>query len=240
MTDPGIWRKLPSLEDCDVFGKKVLIRLDLNAPLRSGKILNDARLRACLPTVKRIAQAGGRVMLLSHLGRPEPSGEFQPEYSLAPIAGWLQSQLGYPVPLSVGWMDNPPDVSPGQIVMLENVRFYPGEAENDPELGQRMAQLCDLVVMEAFAVSHRANASTETLLREAPQSCAGPQLLQELQAMELLTDEKAQPAHGHGDRRRQGLRQAGAAAAPDRGVRQGCGGRGHGQHFSGGTGPRHR
>lgn len=192
MTDPGIWRKLPSLEGCDVFGKKVLIRLDLNAPLRGGKILNDARLRACLPTVKRIAQAGGRVMLLSHLGRPEPSGEFQPEYSLAPIAGWLQGQLGYPVPLSVGWLDNPPDVSPGQIVMLENVRFYPGEAENDPELGRRMAGLCDLVVMEAFAVSHRANASTETLLREAPQSCAGPQLLQELQAMELLSGEKAQ------------------------------------------------
>ena len=185
--------QLPQLDKADIAGKRVLVRLDLNVPIRDGKILNDARLRACLPTVEMIAQKGGCALLLSHLGRPIPGVANQPEWSLAPIAGWFQAQLRRPIPLASNWLNSPPRVEAGQIVVLENVRFCTGEVENDPKLAQKMAELCDLLVFDAFAVSHRDNASISGLIEVALNVCAGPMLMSEVATIQKLTGSIKRP-----------------------------------------------
>lgn len=178
----------------DLEGKKVLLRLDLNVPIRDGKIFNDARLRASLTVVRSLMRRGAQVMILSHLGRPGASPEEHARYSLAPIADWLQHNLQTPVPLCKDWYPTPPGgIASGEIVLLENVRFHPEETANGEALGRYFGSICDLYVMDAFAVCHRANASTEAVIRHAPEVCAGPLLLEEMEAVGQLMDSARSP-----------------------------------------------
>ncbi len=169
------------MSDLDLSNQRVLIREDLNVPISKGHITSDARIRMALPTLQAALKAGARVMLLSHLGRPE-EGFFDEEYSLAPIAASLSSLLDMEVLLVRNWLDGV-DVAPGQMVLCENVRFNRGEKANDPELSKQIASLCDIFVMDAFATAHRAEASTCGVIAYAPLACAGPLLAQELDAL---------------------------------------------------------
>lgn len=177
----------------DIFcqNKRVLIRLDLNVPLKDGVITSDARIVAALPTIKMALQGGAAVILLSHLGRPT---EGQPEavYSLAPVATRLSELLEMPVPLATDWLSGV-EVSSGQIVLCENVRFQKGENANDPALSKKIAALCDIFVMDAFATAHRAQASTEGVIHFAQQACAGPLLVGELSALVRVTKKPERP-----------------------------------------------
>ena len=146
------------MTDLDLAGKRVLIREDLNVPLADGKVTSDGRIRAALPTIQHALDAGARVMVMSHLGRPT-EGEFDDEFSLAPVAARLSELLGLKVRLVRDWLDGV-DAAPGEVVLCENVRFNAGEKKNDPALSKRMAALCDVFVMDAFGTSHRAQAST--------------------------------------------------------------------------------
>ena len=173
----------------DLAGKRVLIREDLNVPLKDGRVTSDARIRASLPTIRAAADAGARVMLLSHLGRPE-EGKPEPRYSLAPVAAHLGELLGRPVRLVEDWLDGV-DLEDGDVVLCENVRFNAGEGKNDEALAKRMAALCDVFVMDAFGTAHRAQASTHGVARYAPVACAGPLLAAELDALhKALADPK--------------------------------------------------
>ena len=163
-------------------GRRVLIREDLNAPITNGRITSTKRLDAALPTIRAAMQAGAQVMLMSHLGRPT-AGEFDSRFSLAPIADYLTRALGFNTPLCADYLTNPPRISSGEVVLLENVRFNRGETENDNTLARQYAALCDVFVMDAFATAHRAHASTEGVARHAPIACAGPLLTAELQAL---------------------------------------------------------
>lgn len=165
----------------DLTGKRVLIREDLNVPVKNGVITSDARLRASLPTIKQALAQGAGVIVCSHLGRPV-EGEPKEEQSLAPVAQYLSDALGQPVRLIKDYLDGV-DVAVGEVVLLENVRFNHGEKKNNPELAQKYANLCDLFVMDAFGTAHRAEASTEGVARFAPIACAGPLLSAELDAL---------------------------------------------------------
>jgi phosphoglycerate kinase len=178
------------MEDLDLAGKRVLIREDLNVPVSDGQIRSDARIRAALPTLQRALERGAAVMVLSHLGRPEEGG-FSEDASLAPVAERLAELLGQAVRLERDWLDGVL-VSPGELVLCENVRFAVGEKRNDPALAKRMAALCDVFVMDAFGTAHRAQASTEGVIRAAPVACAGPLLARELEALQrsLLAPER--------------------------------------------------
>lgn len=169
------------MSDLDLANQRVLIREDLNVPMLKGQITNDTRIRMAIPTLKAALKAGARVMLLTHLGRPE-EGFFDEEYSLAPIATRLSELLEIKVPLARDWLSGV-EVAPGQIVLCENVRFNRGEKANDPELSKQMASLCDIFVMDAFATAHRAEASTCGVIEFAPLACAGPLLAEELNAL---------------------------------------------------------
>lgn len=169
------------MSDLDLNNQRVLIREDLNVPIVKGQITSDTRIRMALPTLQAALKAGARVMLLSHLGRPE-EGFFDEEHSLAPVAACLSSLLGREVPLIRDWLTGV-DITPGQIVLCENVRFNRGEKANDPELSKQIARLCDVFVMDAFATAHRAEASTCGVIEYAPLACAGPLLAEELQAL---------------------------------------------------------
>ncbi|MDY6830126.1 MAG: phosphoglycerate kinase [Pseudomonadota bacterium] len=169
------------MEEFDLKGKRVLIREDLNVPVKNGKVTSDARLLAALPTLRQALDAGAAVLVMSHLGRPK-EGEYDPELSMAPVADRLGELLGRPVPLEKDWLEGV-QVEPGQLVLLENVRFLPGEKANDPDLSEKMARLCDLYVMDAFGTAHRAQASTHGVGLKAPQVCAGPLLSAELDAL---------------------------------------------------------
>lgn len=169
------------MEDLDLAGKRVLIREDLNVPLAGGQVASDARIRAALPTLRLALDRGAAVMVLSHLGRPD-EGVFSSEASLAPVAQRLEELIGRQVRLERDWLSGVA-VSPGELVLCENVRFAPGEKRNDPELAKRMAALCDIFVMDAFGTAHRAQASTEGVIRAAPVACAGPLLVRELDAL---------------------------------------------------------
>ena len=171
-----------SMTDLDIKEKRVLIREDLNVPIKNGQITSDARLVAALPTLRHAIAQGARVMVLSHLGRPE-EGIMTPEDSLAPVAERLSSLLGTPVSFVSDYLDGL-DVAPGQIVLCENVRYNVGEKKNNESLGKKYAALCDVFVMDAFATAHRAQASTHAVAKFAPVACAGPLLTQELQALE--------------------------------------------------------
>ncbi|RDB42562.1 phosphoglycerate kinase [Halomonas sp. DQ26W] len=171
------------MTDLDLSGQRVLIREDLNVPVKHGKVSSDARLRACLPTIEAARDAGAKVMLMSHLGRPT-EGEPAEEFSLAPVAEHLGQLLGRPVTLIKGYLDASLDLADGEVVLLENVRFNAGEKGDDESLSRQYAELCDIFVMDAFGTAHRAQASTHGVARFAPQACAGPLLAAELDALE--------------------------------------------------------
>ncbi|MDD5228031.1 MAG: phosphoglycerate kinase [Methylococcales bacterium] len=176
--------------DLDLAGKRVLIREDLNVPVKNGKVTSDARIQASLPTIEFALNAGAAVMLMSHIGRPT-EGEYNSEYSLQPVAEHLATLLNKPVRLEKDWLDRI-EVNAGEVVLCENVRFNVGEGKNNDELGKKMAALCDIFVMDAFGTAHRAQASTHAIAKFAPISCAGPLLASELDALgrALETPEK--------------------------------------------------
>ena len=177
--------------DQDLEGMRVLIRQDLNVPVHAGQVASDARIRASLPTIESALNAGGRVMLMSHLGRPT-EGQFDAQYSLAPVADHLTKLLGLKVRLCVDWLDGI-DLSSADVVLCENVRFNVGELANDSELSQRIADNCDIFVMDAFGTAHRAHASTHGVAQFAPVACAGPLLVAELEALHRALDNPARP-----------------------------------------------
>ncbi len=179
------------MRDVDLANRRVLVREDLNVPLSGGEIANDARIRAALPTLRFALDQGASVIVVSHLGRPR-EGAFDAAYSLAPVARALSAALGVPVPLAASpeRLDPP---APGHCAMLENIRFQTGETANDEGLGRRLAALCDVFVMDAFAAAHRAHASTHAVARFAPLACAGPLLESELAALRRILDRPAPP-----------------------------------------------
>lgn len=170
-----------SMTDLDLAGKRVIIREDLNVPLKDGVITNAERIQRALPTLRTALDAGAAVLVMSHLGRPE-EGSYDEAYSLAPVASALSQALGCDVPLIKDWLSGV-DIAPGQIALLENVRFNAGEKKNDAHLAQKMANLGDVFVMDAFATAHRAQASTTGIAEYAPLACAGPLLQAELTAL---------------------------------------------------------
>jgi phosphoglycerate kinase len=179
------------MTELDLAGKRVLVREDLNVPLKDGVVSSDARIRAALPTIKRALAAGARVILMSHLGRPV-EGQFSDEYSMAPVASHLSNLLGSPVKPVADWRDGV-DVAPGEVALLENVRFNVGEKADDEVLAKQYANLCDVFVMDAFGTAHRAQASTHGVARFAPVACAGPLLAGELSALEKALADPARP-----------------------------------------------
>jgi len=180
------------MTDLDLAGKRVLIREDLNVPVKDGKVTSDARIRASLPTIKHAMEAGAKVMLMSHLGRPT-EGEPADEFSLAPVAAHLGGLLGKDVKLVADYLDNAPELADGDVVLLENVRFNVGEKKNNEDLSKKYAALCDVYVMDAFGTAHRAQASTHGAGQFAPTACAGPLLANELDALGKALDNPARP-----------------------------------------------
>ncbi|MEP0074055.1 MAG: phosphoglycerate kinase [Marinomonas sp.] len=180
-----------NMKDVDLTNKRVLIREDLNVPVKDGKVMSDARIRAALPTIKLALEAGAKVMVMSHLGRPT-EGQYEEEFSLQPVAAYLSDLLGQDVPLVKDWLDGV-DVEAGQLVLVENVRFNVGEKKDDEALSKKMAALCDVYVMDAFGTAHRAHASTHGVAKFAPIACAGPLLAAELDALGKALDNPARP-----------------------------------------------
>ena len=179
------------MEDLALAGKRVLIREDLNVPVADGRVTSDARLRAAVPTIRSAAASGARVLVMSHLGRPK-EGERDPALSLAPVAKALSALLGQAVRLHDGELEAA-SAEPGEVVLLENVRFLKGEKKDDPALAARMAALCDVFVMDAFGTAHRAEASTHGVALAAPIACAGPLLAAELDALEHALEKPKRP-----------------------------------------------
>ncbi|UJF22882.1 phosphoglycerate kinase [Shewanella sp. OMA3-2] len=180
-----------NMVDLDLQNKRVLIREDLNVPVKDGVVTSDARLRAALPTIKLALEKGAAVMVMSHLGRPT-EGEFNPEFSLQPVVDYLVNALNCPVSLANDYL-NGVDAKAGEVVVFENVRFNVGEGKNDQALAKKMAALCDVYVMDAFGTAHRAQASTHGVGLFAPIACAGPLLAQELDALAKAMDNPARP-----------------------------------------------
>jgi phosphoglycerate kinase len=181
---------LLKMTDQNLTHQRVLIREDFNVPLQDGKITNNARILAALPTIKLALEANAKVILLSHLGRPE-EGQYQEEFSLKPVAEELSRLLNHPVILQKDWLKGV-SVAPGEIVLCENVRFNRGEKKNDEILAKQIAALCDIFVMDAFGTAHRAEASTYGVAKFAKIACAGPLLIAELAALEKAL---LQPKH---------------------------------------------
>ena len=177
--------------DLDLSGKRVLIRQDLNVPVKNGKVTSDIRIQASVPTIEKALAAGAAVMLLSHLGRPV-EGQYDEASSLQPVAERLSTLLGKPVRLEKDWLDGIV-IAPGEVVLCENVRFNAGEEKNSDELGKKMAALCDVFVMDAFGTAHRAQASTHSVAKFAPVVCAGPLLASELDALGKALETPAKP-----------------------------------------------
>ncbi|CAH0992916.1 Phosphoglycerate kinase [Sinobacterium norvegicum] len=173
------------MSDLDLAGKRVLIREDLNVPIKDGVVSSDARLRAALPTIKLALEAGAKVIVMSHLGRPVEGGsdEENADYTLAPVANYLTAALGDDVPLVSDYLAADVAVEAGQMVLLENVRFNKGEKKDDETLARAYASLCDVFVMDAFGTAHRAQASTHGVAKFAPVACAGPLLAAELDSL---------------------------------------------------------
>ncbi len=179
------------MSDLDLAGKRVLIREDLNVPVKDGKVTSDIRIRASLPAMEQALKAGARVMVMSHLGRPK-EGEYDETASLRPVAERLGELLGRPVRLVKDWIDGV-DVAPGELVLCENVRFNKGEGKDNEELARKMAALCDVYVMDAFGTAHRAQVSTHGVAKYAPIACAGPLLAEELEALGKALESPARP-----------------------------------------------
>ena len=180
-----------SMHDVELGGRRVLIREDLNVPVRDGVVTSDARIRAALPTIEAALEAGAAVLLMSHLGRPV-EGQPSSEHSLLPVAQHLATLLQRDVPLIRDWIDGV-DVAPGEVVLLENVRFLEGEKADDEGLARKMAALCDVYVMDAFGTAHRAQASTHGVAKHAPTACAGPLLTAELVALDKALSKPERP-----------------------------------------------
>ncbi len=179
------------MSDLDLRGKRVLIREDLNVPIENGHITSTQRLDASLPTIKAARDAGAKVMVLSHLGRPK-EGQFDAESSLAPVAKWLGDKLGQPVRLVADYLDGV-EVADGEVVVLENCRMNVGEGKDDEALSKKYAALCDIFVMDAFGTAHRAQASTHGVIKYAPIAAAGPLLSAELDALGKALEQPAHP-----------------------------------------------
>ncbi|MEH6590325.1 MAG: phosphoglycerate kinase [Halioglobus sp.] len=179
------------MTDMDLSGQRVLIREDLNVPVKDGAVSSDARIRAALPTIKMAIANGARVILMSHLGRPI-EGEFDAQFSLAVVADHLSGLLNQQVRLISDWRTGVA-LESGEVVLLENVRFNEGEKSDDEDLAKAYAQLCDIFVMDAFGTAHRAQASTHGVARFAPKACAGPLLAGELLALEQALSNPARP-----------------------------------------------
>jgi phosphoglycerate kinase len=179
------------MADLDLSGKRVLIRQDLNVPVKNGKVTSDIRIQASVPTIQQALEKGAAVMLMSHLGRPE-EGVYDEASSLKPVAERLSELLGKPVRLEKDWIDGV-EIQPGEVVLCENVRFNAGEGKNKDELGQKMAALCDVFVMDAFGTAHRAQASTHSVAKFAKVACAGPLLASELDALGKALETPAKP-----------------------------------------------
>jgi len=179
------------MEDLDLAGKRVMIREDFNVPVSAGRVTSDARILAALPTIRMALDKGAAVLLLSHLGRPV-EGQYDPQFSLRPVADRLSELLGLEVRLQQDWLGGV-ELQPGEVVLCENVRFNPGEKENDNGLAVSMAGMCDVFVMDAFGTAHRAQASTEGVIRRAPLACAGPLLSRELDALHKALQEPLRP-----------------------------------------------
>jgi len=180
------------LTDLDLAGKRVLIRSDLNVPVKNGKVTSDARITASLPTFEHCLKAGAKVMVMSHLGRPE-EGLYSEENSLAPVAADLGAKLGREVRLLKDYLETAPEVADGELVLLENVRFNKGEKKDDEALSKHYAALCDVYVMDAFGTAHRAQASTHGAGKFAPAACAGLLLAEELDALQKALAEPKRP-----------------------------------------------
>ena len=179
------------MTDLALKDQRVLIREDLNVPVKDGVVTSDARLRASLPTIKLALEAGAKVMVMSHLGRPT-EGEYNSEFSLQPVVDYLAAALNYPVRLVSDYLDGV-EVNAGELVIFENIRFNVGEKKNDDQLSQKLAALCDIYVMDAFGTAHRAQASTHGVAKFAPVACAGPLLAGELDALAKALDKPARP-----------------------------------------------
>lgn len=183
--------KLIHMSDLDLKGKRVLIREDLNVPIKDGMITSDQRLQAALPTLTAALKAGAAVIVLSHLGRPD-EGKPDNKFSLAPVADYLAKHLDYPVRFSTDYL-NGVSVNPGELVLCENVRFNPGEKADDKALAEKLANLCDIFVMDAFGTAHRAQASTCGVAKYAPVAAAGPLLVRELDALQHVFQAPEKP-----------------------------------------------
>jgi phosphoglycerate kinase len=179
------------MSELELAGKRVLIREDLNVPIKDGKVTSDARLRAAIPTIKLAVDAGAKVMVMSHLGRPT-EGLFEEEYSLLPVVNYLQNALSCPVRLEKEYLQGL-EINAGEVVILENVRFNKGEKNDDEVLAKQYAALCDIYVMDAFGTAHRAQASTHGVGVHAPVACAGPLLAGELDALGKALSNPARP-----------------------------------------------
>ena len=190
-------KTIKRMQELNLEGKRVLIREDLNVPVKDGKVGNDTRIVAALPTIKQAMEAGARVIVMSHLGRPEEGKAIaeQPESSLQPVAAHLQSLLGSPVRLVADYIGNPDSATPAddEVVLLENVRVNVGEKKDDETLAKQYAALCDVFVMDAFGTAHRAQASTHGVAKFAGQACAGPLLSAELDALDKALQAPERP-----------------------------------------------
>jgi len=179
------------MENLDLAGQRVMIREDLNVPISDGHVTSDARIRAALPTIRMALEKRAAVLLLSHLGRPV-EGEFDARFSLRPVASRLEELLGRDVALQTDWLDGV-NIEAGEVVLCENVRFNRGEKSNDAALARTMAGLCDVFVMDAFGTAHRAQASTEGVVRAASLACAGPLLSRELDMLDKSLHDPVRP-----------------------------------------------
>jgi phosphoglycerate kinase len=180
------------MTDLDLAGKRVLIRQDLNVPVKDGKVTSDKRILASLPTIEHAMKAGARVMVMSHLGRPK-EGEYDEQFSMIPVGEHMAALLGRDVEMVKDWLDGVGEMHDGDVVLCENVRFNAGEKVCDDELSKKMAALCDIFVMDAFGTAHRAQASTYGVAKYAPVACAGPLLAGELEALGKALDNPSRP-----------------------------------------------
>lgn len=180
-----------AMTDLDLNNKRVLIREDLNVPVKNGKVTSDARLKAALPSIQQALKAGAKVMVMSHLGRPT-EGEYDEQFSMQPVVDYLQDELDGPVRLCKDYLDGI-ELNAGELVVFENVRFNIGEKKNDNELAKKLANLCDVYVMDAFGTAHRAQASTHGVAKYAPIACAGPLLAGELEALGKALENPKRP-----------------------------------------------
>jgi len=180
------------MTDLDLSGKRVLIRQDLNVPVKNGVVTSDQRIKASLPTIQYCIDAGAKLMIMSHLGRPT-EGQPEAQYSLQPVANYLSKALGRNIALISDYLSQSPSLTDGDVVLLENVRFNAGEKVNDGTLSKQYAALCDIYVMDAFGTAHRAQASTHGAGTYAPVACAGPLLAGELEALAKALDNPARP-----------------------------------------------